>query len=449
MQVEVIFQKMEFVEMKNLLKILTTILLHLFAPLSSQGRVTDSFYIKLGEAHTKRVDLLIQIQPPHTFQSDQFFDELSKTLIHDLTVSSMFNIFFANHIRPPELILSVTYLKKNDRAIINVKAIKNNGSFVFYSEQLKASDTQVRRFAHTIANNFLKNLTGTSGPFLTKFIAATDRAGSPAKEIFYFDWDGANPVKVSNHRSIARSPTWSSDGLKIAYTAYVNLNRKSFPTPQIILYDLILSQAKVLTSRPGNNSGASFTPDGRSVYFTSSADGNNDIYMLSMEAEYPLRKLTKGPNGAMNIETSVSPNGRTVAFSSDRSGNTAIYTMNSDGTDVKRLTHFKEFANSPSWSPDGKRITFAGQDTENFDIFVMDADGGNLKRITQGAKKPNGKPANNEYPSFSSDGRFIMYTSDRTGKNQIYISNEHGTMEFRITNDDFNYYSPKWGWTNN
>lgn len=52
--------------------------------------------------------------------------------------------------------------------------------------------------------------------------------------------------------------------------------------------------------------------------------------------------------------------------------------------------------------------------------------------------------ASNEDPSFSPDGRFVMYTSNRTGKNQIYISTVDGTEERRVTNDNYNYFKPKW-----
>jgi TolB protein len=73
----------------------------------------------------------------------------------------------------------------------------------------------------------------------------------------------------------------------------------------------------------------------------------------------------------------------------------------------------------------------------------MNADGSGMVRITS-AKKPNGKWANNEDPVFSPDGRLLMYTSNRTGKNQIYISNLDGSEERRVTTDSHNYFKPKW-----
>jgi len=51
---------------------------------------------------------------------------------------------------------------------------------------------------------------------------------------------------------------------------------------------------------------------------------------------------------------------------------------------------------------------------------------------------------NNEDPSFSPDGRHIMFISDRTGTKQIYIVNVDGSNERRITTDTANYFRPKW-----
>ena len=56
--------------------------------------------------------------------------------------------------------------------------------------------------------------------------------------------------------------------------------------------------------------------------------------------------------------------------------------MDSDGSNVQRLTEFEAWGGRPSWSPDGERIAFV----RNFDgiwkIYVMDSDGSNVQRLT-------------------------------------------------------------------
>jgi len=73
----------------------------------------------------------------------------------------------------------------------------------------------------------------------------------------------------------------------------------------------------------------------------------------------------------------------------------------------------------------------------------MKADGSELKRLTD-ARKPSGKASNNESPTFSPDGRAVAFTSDRTGKYQLYIISPDGTNERRVTEDNLNWDKPKW-----
>jgi Tol biopolymer transport system component len=56
--------------------------------------------------------------------------------------------------------------------------------------------------------------------------------------------------------------------------------------------------------------------------------------------------------------------------------------MNADGTDQRRLTIDLGITNSPSWSPDGKHILFNAERTGNFDLYLMRADGTDLHQLT-------------------------------------------------------------------
>ncbi|MBX2987935.1 MAG: PD40 domain-containing protein [Bdellovibrionaceae bacterium] len=311
-----------------------------------------------------------------------------------------------------------------------------------FGKKYKGTTNTIRQIAHTFSNDVLEQLTGEKGPFLSRLVVASDRGGGQWREIYTMDWDAANPERISSHKSIAMSPAWSWDGKKIAYTAAVQRRRGAPRNHDMFLYDVASGKRSLLSFRQGMNSGASFDPDGKSMYLTVSQGNSPDIYKMSLNGDLELR-MTKGPNGAMNVEPNVSRDGSKIAFSSDRSGRTMIFSMNASGGDVKRLTQAGQFNASPSWSPDGKKIAFAGFESNHFDIFVMNADGTGMIRLTK-ATKPNGREANNEDPSFSPDGRFVMYTSDRTGKNQIYISTVDGSEERRVTNDNFNYYKARW-----
>lgn len=315
-------------------------------------------------------------------------------------------------------------------------------SSLVFGKKYQGSTSSARKIAHTFSNDVLQAVTGKSGMFNSRIVVASDRDGGSWREIYIMDWDGANPIKVTNHKTISMSPAWSPDGKKIAYTSMVQRSRTSGRNHDMFLYDLSTGRRSLLSYRQGINSGANFSPDGKHLYLTISQGTSPDIYKINMNGDV-VSKMTSGPQGAMNVEPAASPDGDRLAFSSDRSGNPMIFVMNANGTGAKRLTHVGKFNASPSWSPDGKKIAFAGFENDHFDIFVMNSDGTDMIRLTR-ARKPNGRMANNEDPSFSPDGRFVMYTSDRTGKSQIYISTVDGSEERRVTLDNANYFKVRW-----
>lgn len=323
-------------------------------------------------------------------------------------------------------------------------------TFVYHVPQAKlilgkeyqGSVKDARRIAHTFASDIVEALTGKKGYFLSKITVASDKSGHQWKEIFVMDWDGYNDKQITSHQSIALSPAWSPDGKTVAYTAYAYHPKAKTRNADMFLYEIFTGKRFMISSRPGINSGASYEPSGKLIYLTISQSGNPDIFSMNTDGEN-LKKITSGPNGAMNVEPAISPDGKKIAFSSDRSGKPMIYIMNIDGSNIKRVTFAGRYNASPAWSPDGKKLAFAGWDAEHFDIFIMNSDGTSLERLTQ-AKKANGKWASNEDPTFSPDGRQLMFISDRTGKKQIYIVNADGTNERRITVDNANYFKPKW-----
>lgn len=454
--------------MKQLLALLLAVNL---LPAFSQAQ-ENGIYIKLGEARTKKSLLAMPAfqyfgAPSSASKYQSVGVELFNTINNDLSVSSYFQFISQSaYLEDPSKTglmpapgqpngfkfqnwstIGADFLIRAGFSIVGNEITLETYTYhvpranLVLGKKYKGPVSSARRIAHTFANDVLKALTGKEGPFLSRVVASSDRAGGQAKEIYVMDWDSANMEQVSRHRSISISPAWSPDGKKIAYTSYVKRVGAKFRNADMLLLDLVTGKRSLISYRQGINSGASFSPDGRNIYLTISQGNSPDIYKMTLDGNL-VGKITNGPAGALNVEPTLSNDGK-LAFSSDRAGRPMIYTANADGSNVKRITFAGVFNSSPTWSPDGKKIAFSGQSDNNFDIFVMNADGTGMIRLTS-AKKPNGRMASNEDPSFSPDGRFVMYTSDRTGKNQIYISTVEGTEERRVTNDNHNYYKPKW-----
>jgi len=434
---------------------------------------SGQIYIKMGDAQTKKSLIAF---PPLGFVGNPAASptyasvgaDLYKIIGNDMRVSSYFQIVNpASYLEDPaktgikpypadptgfhfdswkqvgtEFLVRGNYSLTASELVLEIYVYHVPRANVVLAKKYRGSLSSARRIAHTFSNDLLAALTGTKGVFLSKIAVASDRNGGNYKEIFVMDWDGNDIQKITNHKSVALSPTWSPDGKKIAYTAFVQRTRTKTRNADMFIYELLSGKRWLVSYRMGLNSGANFAPDGRSIFMTLSQSGVPDIYEVDLDGGI-VGKLTNGPHGAMNVEPAASPDGKKVAFSSDRSGMPMIYVMDRDGGNIKRLTFAGKFNATPAWSPDSKRLAFAGWESDHFDVFTVNADGTDMVRITS-AKKPNGKPAMNEDPVFSADGRLLMYTSNRTGTNQIYISNLDGSDERRITNDNSNYFKPKW-----
>ena len=70
-------------------------------------------------------------------------------------------------------------------------------------------------------------------------------------------------------------------------------------------------------------------------------------------------------------------------------------------------SRFLHSVSTPAWSSDGRRIAFVDNPKGNQDIYVVDTDGSNLRRVTTA-------PAFDEFPAWSPDGSTIAYDSSPT-----------------------------------
>ncbi|MFQ5654360.1 MAG: TolB family protein [Planctomycetota bacterium] len=173
-----------------------------------------------------------------------------------------------------------------------------------------------------------------------------------------------------------------------------------------------------------------------------------------------LTQLTRSPG--YDAEATFSPDGSRIVFTSTRDGDLNIYSMAADGTDVRRLTRSPGYDGGPFYSLDGSMICYRGrhpqgQELEDYqellgrglvrpsklEIFVMDANGTNSRQVTS-----NG--AANFCPFFHPDGDRIIFSSnlgDPRGREfDLYIIRIDGTGLERITHesdfDGFPMFSP-------
>jgi len=153
-----------------------------------------------------------------------------------------------------------------------------------------------------------------------------------------------------------------------------------------------------------------------------------------------LRQLTHVAGGHDAADPAWSPNGRRIAYQSNPTGEYDLWVMNADGSNQHRILRDPGWDDElPTWSPDGQRIVFA-RCSQLFacDLEVVHADGSGMHRIVGGARV-------NQLASFSPNGRWILFSSDRGGLlSAIWKVPAAGGRPVRLTPARLEAFAPDW-----
>jgi TolB protein len=170
--------------------------------------------------------------------------------------------------------------------------------------------------------------------------------------------------------------------------------------------------------------------------------------MQILDSLVPLGK-TPEPTPASPVPsatgTASTPSGR-IAFVSDRDGYTAmaIFTIRPDGSGLTQITKGLGVIFYLAWSPDGKWLAFDvcpapnGECADgNSDIYRVDTDGSNLRNLTH-------HPAFDSHPAWSPDGRFLVFDSNRSGQTALYRMAADGSDLRLVASGEMDIKEPTW-----
>lgn len=187
-----------------------------------------------------------------------------------------------------------------------------------------------------------------------------------------------------------------------------------------------------LITSPGADRDPAFSFDGRQVAFTSTRDGNEEIYRALVDGTQPVN-LTRDP--ARDHDPDWAPDGR-IAFASDRAGGSHIFAMGADGGGVRQLTAGPGHQQQPSWSPDGREIVFVSDVAGNPDLYVLDAGTGAVRRLTD-------TPEPEADPSWGPVGA-IAFTAGAFGSQQVFRISAGGQDRRQLTTGLPDNHFPTW-----
>lgn len=353
--------------------------------------------------------------------------EVESVLRDDLAFASVFELAREGESTgDADLLVSAELSEERDRLLCRLRVQAPGDSTALFHTEYTAPGGAARRLAHRIADDLLANL-GLEGVAETRIAFVSERSGE-GRALFLMDYDGYRQEAIAEPSFLVLSPRWHPEGDAVSYVSFPTKGRPPALRMSNRAEPLFESEAMVFSS--------AWSPDGSRIAFSSSHEGNAEIYVMRGDGT-DLRRLTDHPE--IDVSPTWSPTGREIAFTSTRTGSPQIYAMDGEGLNLRRVSPEGTYNAEPAWSPskETSEIAYASRGAGGgFDIVVVDL-------LTRQSRKLIGDGAINESPSWAPNGRHLVFSSTRTGSPQIFTIHRDGTGVRQLTFEGENR-TPSW-----
>ena len=183
--------------------------------------------------------------------------------------------------------------------------------------------------------------------------------------------------------------------------------------------------------------------NGTRLYYTGYERMNPDLYLIDI---FSKEKTLISSRPGLNITPAVGPGGKKIAFAMESPGNNLdIYIANPDGSNPLRLTYHPSADLAPTWSPDGHYLAFVSDRTGTPQIYMIDL----YRGSEAGGNRPIPLTREGNYntsPAWSPDGRYLAYSRRIGFQFDLFLIDfqSENREHIQLTNTHYNEEEPSW-----
>ncbi len=237
-------------------------------------------------------------------------------------------------------------------------------------------------------------------------------------------------------------PALSPDG---RYLAYVDAIATGSETDRLWVRDMSSGDSFEVTPRQGAYRSPFWGSDGRSLFFVSNLGGLSDVWRLDLDgSRRPVGDPVAVTNGVGIRDVAMAPSGTAMAFTKGhRIGTWNLWKIPllqdrlATWDDAEKLTDDLALAEWTDLSTDGRRLLFSSDRLGNQDLWLMDLQTRALTQLTSGVE-------NDWAPRWSPDESEIAFYSDRNGNRDIFVLTQESGFIRQITEHPSEDLQPDW-----
>ena len=224
------------------------------------------------------------------------------------------------------------------------------------------------------------------------------------------------------------SPAWSPDGRSIIYIS------DQTGAWNVWTVDPEGQAPRALTFDRFQYSSPSFTPDGASIVVASDRGSPLrawlDLWLLTRDGTPERRLLSETPTVKEFVPV-ISPDGRLLAYLDlpmNRPPQYRLMVVELPGGIPRVVTEDRVLFSPVRFSPDGRQVLFTSDRLGTADVWVTAVDGSGARALTM-------SPAVETAGDWSRDGSTIVFVSDQGGKDELWLMDTQGQDRRQLTND--------------